>query len=334
MRSPPSCRGSTGTAIPIVRRPSCARRSPSSTACRRTRCSPPTGRTRCCRPCCWRTPGPGRTVATFEPTYQMHAQIARVTGATVVEGRRAADFTLDPGRGRAGPRANTTRRGVPHVAEQPDRPGRAGRTGAAAAGAELPAWSSSTRRTPSSPTGPRSTWSSEDRPLVVTRTFSKTWSMAGARLGYLIGPTWLVAELEKVVLPYHLDTVKQIAGRIALRFVDDMDDRVRLIVSERERRQRRHSPTSASRCSRAAPTSCCSAASIAAGSRRVAGPRRPRRAGPRLFELAAPRQLPAGHDRHTRREHRVPRRARRARRPAIDAGSSSATDWRSRDPHR
>ncbi|MGB0113106.1 MAG: aminotransferase class I/II-fold pyridoxal phosphate-dependent enzyme, partial [Ilumatobacteraceae bacterium] len=40
--------------------------------------------------------GPGRTVATFEPTYQMHAQIARVTGATVVEGERAADFTLDP----------------------------------------------------------------------------------------------------------------------------------------------------------------------------------------------------------------------------------------------
>ncbi|MEP6298187.1 MAG: aminotransferase class I/II-fold pyridoxal phosphate-dependent enzyme, partial [Ilumatobacter sp.] len=39
--------------------------------------------------------GPGRTVATFEPTYQMHAQIARVTGATVVEGERGLDFTLD-----------------------------------------------------------------------------------------------------------------------------------------------------------------------------------------------------------------------------------------------
>ncbi len=40
--------------------------------------------------------GPGRTVVTFEPTYQMHAQIARVTGATVVEGERGDDFTLDP----------------------------------------------------------------------------------------------------------------------------------------------------------------------------------------------------------------------------------------------
>jgi histidinol-phosphate aminotransferase len=39
--------------------------------------------------------GPGRTVATFEPTYQMHAQIARVTGARVIEGERAANFTLD-----------------------------------------------------------------------------------------------------------------------------------------------------------------------------------------------------------------------------------------------
>jgi histidinol-phosphate aminotransferase len=75
----------------------------------------------------------------------------------------------------------------------------------------------------------------EERPLVVTRTFSKTWSMAGVRLGYVVGPTWFIAELDKVTLPYHLDTVKQIAGRIALRFVDDMDDRVRLIVSERER---------------------------------------------------------------------------------------------------
>jgi histidinol-phosphate aminotransferase len=32
--------------------------------------------------------GPGRRVATFEPTYQLHGHIARLTGATVIEGER------------------------------------------------------------------------------------------------------------------------------------------------------------------------------------------------------------------------------------------------------
>jgi histidinol-phosphate aminotransferase len=76
---------------------------------------------------------------------------------------------------------------------------------------------------------------SDQRPLVVTRTFSKTWSMAGMRLGYVIGPAWFVRELDKVALPYHLDVAKQIAGRVALRFIDEMNDRVCQIVAERER---------------------------------------------------------------------------------------------------
>ena len=75
----------------------------------------------------------------------------------------------------------------------------------------------------------------DDAPLVVTRTYSKTWSMAAARLGYLVGPRWLVDELSEVVLPYHLDAVKQVAGRIALRFEDDMRRRVADLVEERGR---------------------------------------------------------------------------------------------------
>jgi histidinol-phosphate aminotransferase len=75
----------------------------------------------------------------------------------------------------------------------------------------------------------------EDRPLAVVRTFSKTWSMAAARLGYLVAPAWLVARLEQVVLPYHLDAAKQIAGTLALRHVDEMDERVKIIVDERDR---------------------------------------------------------------------------------------------------
>jgi histidinol-phosphate aminotransferase len=74
-----------------------------------------------------------------------------------------------------------------------------------------------------------------ERPLVVTRTFSKTWSMAAARLGYLVGPAWLVAQLDKVVLPYHLDALKQLAGTVALGFEDEMRARVAGIVEERGR---------------------------------------------------------------------------------------------------
>ncbi|NND73670.1 MAG: histidinol-phosphate transaminase [Ilumatobacter sp.] len=178
--------------------------------------------------------GPGRTVATFAPTYQMHGHIARVTGAQVVEGERAADFTLDP--------AEVDRvvaESQPHVVflTSPNNP-----TGLAEPVDRV-------RQLLASVPGlvvvdeayaQFADWTAldlvgEDVPLVVTRTFSKTWSMAAARLGYLIGPAALVAELEKVVLPYHLDAVKQVAGRLALRFSAEMDARVKQIVAERER---------------------------------------------------------------------------------------------------
>ena len=51
----------------------------------------------------------------------------------------------------------------------------------------------------------------------------------------MIAPSWVVANLDKVVLPYHLDAVKQIAGRLALGHVDEMDARVKQIVDERGR---------------------------------------------------------------------------------------------------
>jgi histidinol-phosphate aminotransferase len=178
--------------------------------------------------------GPGRTVATFEPTYQMHAQIARVTGATVVQGERAADFTLDPAEVR-----RVLAESQPHVVflTSPNNP-----TGLVepAERVALLLELAPGLVVVDEAYAQFSDWSAldlidENTPLVVTRTFSKTWSMAGARLGYLIGPSWLVAELDKVVLPYHLDAVKQIAGRLALRYVGDMDERVAKIVAERER---------------------------------------------------------------------------------------------------
>jgi histidinol-phosphate aminotransferase len=178
--------------------------------------------------------GAGRTVATFEPTYQMHAQIARVVGSAVVEGERRADFTLDPAEV-----CRVIEQHDPHVTflTSPNNP--TGLVEPAERVTELIEISNGLVVVDEA-YAQFAAWSAlslvgEDRPLVVTRTFSKTWSMAAVRLGYVVGPSWFVSALEKVVLPYHLDTAKQIAGRLALRYVDEMDGRVRSIVAERER---------------------------------------------------------------------------------------------------
>jgi histidinol-phosphate aminotransferase len=75
----------------------------------------------------------------------------------------------------------------------------------------------------------------DDRPLVVVRTYSKVWSLAALRLGFCVAPPWVVAELDKVVLPYHLAADTQLAGTTALRFREQMEARVAFLVEERER---------------------------------------------------------------------------------------------------
>ncbi len=178
--------------------------------------------------------GPGRTVAVFEPTYALHAHIARITCTGVAEGERAADFSLDLAEVR-----RVVAQAQPAITYlcSPNNP-----TGMV-----------ETRETVDEVLGlvpgllvvdeaygQFAPWSAlelvnDDTPLVVTQTFSKTWSMAAARLGYLVGPSWVVAELEKVVLPYHLDSMKQAAGTIALRYRREMEERVAQLTEERGR---------------------------------------------------------------------------------------------------
>jgi histidinol-phosphate aminotransferase len=52
--------------------------------------------------------------------------------------------------------------------------------------------------------------------LVVSRTFSKAFRLAGLRLGYLLAPEQVVLDLLRVRLPYHLDAITQLAGLVAL----------------------------------------------------------------------------------------------------------------------
>lgn len=183
--------------------------------------------------------GSGRTVATFEPTYQLHAHIARLTGAAVVEGERAPDFSLDMDQVR---RVITEHRPSVTFLCTPNNP-----TGLVEPEANVREVLALVSALPTpgllvvdEAYGQFADWSAvgsvdDDVPMVVVRTFSKTWSMAGSRLGYVIGPEWLVDELDKVILPYHLDAAKQIAGRLALDFGAEMDERVRFVVAERER---------------------------------------------------------------------------------------------------
>lgn len=183
--------------------------------------------------------GTGRQVATFEPTYALHQHLARIVGSDAIASKRTDDFLVDCDAAVA--MMDSEQPAVTFVCSpnnptgivEPEETVRslldaAGRNGGLLVVDEA--------------YGQFAPWSAlelvaEDSPLVVTRTYSKTWAMAGARIGYLIGPRWLVAELDKVVLPYHLDAMKQAAGLAALSFVDDMEVRVASIVAERERLQ-------------------------------------------------------------------------------------------------
>ena len=178
--------------------------------------------------------GAGRKVVTFEPTYQLHSHIARIAGATVVSGRRNPDFTLD-----AAEVARVCKQHSPSVTFlcSPNNP-----TGLAESQESIRA---AVNETPGivlvdeayAQFSPHTALGlvREDARVAVSRTYSKTWSMAAARLGYLIAPKWMVADLEVVALPYRVDALKQAAGRAALRFVSHMEHAVRDVVAQRER---------------------------------------------------------------------------------------------------
>ena len=178
--------------------------------------------------------GHDRACAVFEPTYAMHTQIAHHTSTAVASGERAEDFRLDPTEvkrvlGEAGPALtfvcspnNPTGGAEPREIVDEVLDLAPGLVVVDEAYGQFSSWTALDLV-------------ADDRPLVVTRTYSKTWSMAGSRLGYLVGPASVVSALAQRVLPYHLDTLKQRAGLLALRYADQMEERVAALVAERQR---------------------------------------------------------------------------------------------------
>jgi histidinol-phosphate aminotransferase len=162
--------------------------------------------------------GPGRLALGFDPGYSMHSLLARVTSTGWTSAARDEDFGLDPERAVA-----VIAEHRPHLVflTSPNNP-----TGTAASPelieaicAAAPglvvvdeAYAEFAREgTPSAlallPRYPQ---------LVVTRTMSKAFALAGGRVGYLAAVPELVEKLLLVRLPYHLSAVTQAMARAVL----------------------------------------------------------------------------------------------------------------------
>jgi histidinol-phosphate aminotransferase len=71
--------------------------------------------------------------------------------------------------------------------------------------------------------------------LVVTKTFSKAWRLAGVRIGYMLAQPALIAELARVRLPYHLSTITQVIGEAAIEHSDETLRLVDALIEQRDR---------------------------------------------------------------------------------------------------
>jgi histidinol-phosphate aminotransferase len=71
--------------------------------------------------------------------------------------------------------------------------------------------------------------------LVVTRTMSKAFALAGARVGYLAADETVCDALRLVRLPYHLSSLTQAAARAALAHADRLLSTVEAVKAQRDR---------------------------------------------------------------------------------------------------
>ncbi len=71
--------------------------------------------------------------------------------------------------------------------------------------------------------------------LIITRTFSKAFALAGFRLGYAIMRPQLAAQVQKGLLPFNIDVPAIMAAEVLLDHPEIVAERVLLIIRERDR---------------------------------------------------------------------------------------------------
>lgn len=181
--------------------------------------------------------GPGRSVLGFPPTYSMHSIIAAGTGTEWIAAERDADFVLSPETA-----VEAVNRVDPDVVFlcAPNNP-----TGTPLGLDTIAAVYEASRgivmvdeayaefMPPGQPDA-LSLLPGRER-LVVSRTMSKAFAFAGARLGYLAADPAVIDALRLVRLPYHLSALTQAAAVAALEHAPTM---LRTVGAIREQRDR------------------------------------------------------------------------------------------------
>ncbi|MFW0185316.1 histidinol-phosphate transaminase [Rothia sp. CCM 9418] len=184
--------------------------------------------------------GPGRSVMSFVPTYSMYPLLADGTNTRFIAGKRAPDFSLD-----ATSAVTQIQKHRPNIVVlcSPNNPTGTGLglgvieavyeamqehegiTIVDEAYAEF-AQDTSAHALTLLPNRPR---------LVVSRTMSKAFAFAGARLGYFAADPAIADAVRLVRLPYHLSSVTQAVAIAALRHREGLLANVQDIRTQRDR---------------------------------------------------------------------------------------------------
>ena len=71
--------------------------------------------------------------------------------------------------------------------------------------------------------------------LVILRTFSKAYSLASLRVGYLLSNPEIINEVRKVKSPFNVNTFSQLAAQVVFENKEILKDNIKKIVEEREK---------------------------------------------------------------------------------------------------
>jgi histidinol-phosphate aminotransferase len=180
--------------------------------------------------------GPGRSALGFEPSYSMHPIISQTAGTRWLTVPRSPDFRLNKEHA-----ATAVREHQPDLVflTSPNNP-----TGSAAgldvleaiceAAPGMVVADEAYAEFARDPQGTALRLLPRFPRLVVVRTMSKAFAMAGARVGYLAADPAVISALLVVRLPYHLSAMTQAVARAALAHAGELLARVSDIRAERD----------------------------------------------------------------------------------------------------